>query len=142
MKKVLITVQGIQITAEEPAANMELFTEGEYSYDNGSGYFTYEETEITGMEGTTTRFDFAHGEAVITREGTVSSKMIFIEGKKNVFLYNTPWGSMTMGIDTHKIESDLDAYGGSIEIDYTLSFDKAEVSRNRFSVKIKEQVVL
>jgi len=142
MKKVLITVQGIQITADEPATDMELVTEGEYTYDNGSGWFTYEETEITGMEGTTTRFDFSPSEAVITREGSVSSKMIFIEGKKNVFLYNTPWGSMTMGIDTHKIESDLDACGGSIEIDYTLSFDRAEISRNRFSVKIKEQVVL
>ena len=142
MKKVLITVHGIQITADEPATDMELVTEGEYSYENGCGYFTYEETEITGMAGTTTRFDFTPGEAVITREGTVSSKMVFIEGKMNVFLYNTPWGSMTMGIDTHKIESDLGPCGGSIEIDYTLTFDKAEVSRNRFSVKIKEQVVL
>ena len=142
MKKVLITVRGIQVTADEPAADMELVTEGEYSYENGSGFFTYEETEITGMEGTTTRFDFSPTEAVITREGSVSSKMVFIEGKKNVFLYNTPWGSMTMGIDTHKVDSNLTPNGGSIEIDYTLTFDRAEVSRNRFSVKIKEQVVL
>ena len=142
MKHVLITVRGIQITADEPATDMELVTEGEYTYDNGTGWFTYEETEITGMEGTTTRFDFSPTEAVITREGSVSSKMVFMEGKLNVFLYNTPWGSMTMGIDTHKIESDLNEHGGSIEIDYTLSFDRAPLSRNRFRVKIKEQVVL
>ena len=142
MKHVLITVRGIQVTADEPATDMELVTEGEYTYDNGTGWFTYEETEITGMEGTTTRFDFSPTEAVITREGSVSSKMVFMEGKLNVFLYNTPWGSMTMGIDTHKIESDLNEHGGSIEIDYTLSFDRAPLSRNRFSVKIKEQVVL
>ena len=142
MKKVLITVRGIQVTADEPAADMELVTEGEYTYENGSGFFTYEETEITGMEGTTTRFDFSPTEAVITREGSVSSKMVFMEGKRNVFLYNTPWGSMTMGIDTHKIENSLTEQGGNIEIDYTLSFDRAPISRNRFSVKIKEQVVL
>lgn len=142
MKHVIITVRGIQITADEPAADMELVTEGEYSFDNGTGYFVYEETEITGMEGTTTRFDFSPSEAVITREGSVQSKMVFVEGKRNVFLYNTPWGSMTMGIDTHKIDNDLAPYGGSIDIDYTLSFDRAVVSRNRFSVKIKEQVVL
>ena len=142
MKHVLITVRGIQITADEPATDMELVTEGEYTYDNGTGWFTYEETEITGMEGTTTRFDFSPTEAVITREGSVSSKMVFMEGKLNVFLYNTPWGSMTMGIDTHKIDNDLNEHGGSIEIDYTLSFDRAPLSRNRFSVKIKEQVVV
>jgi uncharacterized beta-barrel protein YwiB (DUF1934 family) len=49
---------------------------------------------------------------------------------------------MTMGIDTHKIENSLTEQGGNIEIDYTLSFDRAPISRNRFSVKIKEQVVL
>lgn len=142
MKHVIITVKGIQVTADEPATDMELVTEGEYTYENGTGYFTYKETEITGMEGTDTRFDFAPGEAVITRKGTVSSRMVFVEGKRNVFLYNTPWGSMTMGIDTHKIENSLTQQGGSIEIDYTLSFDRAPISRNRFSVKIKEQVVL
>ena len=142
MKHVIITVKGIQITADEPATDMELVTEGEYTYENGTGWFTYEESEITGMEGTTTRFDFSPTEAVITREGSVSSKMIFMEGKLNVFLYNTPWGSMTMGIDTHKIESSLNENGGSIDIDYTLTFDHAPLSRNRFSVKIKEQVVL
>ena len=142
MKKVIITVNGIQVTADEPATDMELITEGTYTYENGTGWFTYEETEITGMEGTTTRFDFSPTEAVITREGSVSSKMVFMEGKRNVFLYNTPWGSMTMGIDTHKIENSLTEQGGNIEIDYTLSFDRAPISRNRFSVKIKEQVVL
>lgn len=141
MKKVIITVNGIQVTADEPAENMELITEGEYTFDHGTGFFTYEETEITGMQGTTTRFDFSPTEAVITREGSVQSKMVFIEGKKNVFLYNTPYGSMTMGIDTHKITNELTAKGGSIDIDYTLSFDRAVVSRNCFSVKIKEQAV-
>ena len=139
MKQVIITVNGIQVTADEPATDMELITEGTYTYENGTGWFTYEETEITGMEGTTTRFDFSPTEAVITREGSVSSKMVFMEGKRNVFLYNTPWGSMTMGIDTHKIENSLTEQGGNIEIDYTLSFDRAPISRNRFSVKIKEQ---
>ena len=142
MKNVIITVRGIQITADEPAADMELVTEGTYTFDNGTGYFVYEETEITGMAGTTTRFDFSPGEAVITRDGTVQSKMVFVEGKRNVFLYNTPWGSMTMGIDTHKIDNKLTERGGTSDIDYTLSYEHAVVSRNRFSVKIKEQVVL
>ena len=141
MKKVIITVNGIQITADEPAENMELITEGEYTFADGMGFFTYEETEITGMAGTTTRFDFAPTEAVITREGTVSSKMVFVEGKMNVFLYNTPYGSMAMGIDTHKIENKLTEQGGTIDIDYTLSFEHAVFSRNRFSVKIKEQAL-
>lgn len=141
MKKVMITVNGIQITADEPATDMELVTEGEYSFADGGGFFVYQESELTGMEGTTTRFEFSPGQAVIIREGTVSSRMEFAEGKPNLFLYNTPWGSMSMGINTHKIQSSLTEQGGSIEIDYTLTFERSELSRNRFSVKIKEQAV-
>jgi len=141
MKKVIITVKGIQVSADMPAENMELTTEGLYSYENGCGSFTYEETAITGMAGTTTRFDITPGEVVITREGTVSSRMVFVEGKKNVFLYQTPYGAMTMGIDTHAIKNTLKPHGGGLKIDYTLIFDRVMSTRNRFIVKIREQAV-
>lgn len=141
MKRVIITVKGIQVSADQPAENMELMTEGEYSYEGGSGSCTYEETMLTGMEGTTTRIHFTPGEVIIQREGTVSSRMVFVEGKKNLFLYETPWGAMTMGIDTHKIKNNLKPHGGTLDITYTLSFDRAESTRNRFIVKIKEQAV-
>jgi len=141
MKPVLITVKGIQVSADAPAENSELMTEGEYSFEDGCGSFTYEETALTGMEGTTTHFDFSPGEVTITRTGTVSSRMVFVEGKKNVFLYNTPWGAMTMGIDTHKIKNNLKPHGGTLDIHYSLMFDRAMVTRNRFIVKIKEQAV-
>ena len=77
---------------------------------------------------------------IISREGTVRNRMVFVQGKKNVFLYETPYGAMTMGIDTHSITSTLGPTGGQLDIDYTLSFDQVMVSRNRFIVKIKEQV--
>ena len=140
MKNVIITVEGIQVLADAPEDNVQLITEGEYTYSDGCGHFTYEETEITGMEGTSTSFDFTPEEVIISREGTVRNRMVFVQGKKNVFLYETPYGAMTMGIDTHSITSTLGPTGGQLDIDYTLSFDQVMVSRNRFIVKIKEQV--
>lgn len=141
MKKVIITVKGIQVSADAPAENMELVTEGEYSYEDGSGRCVYRETALTGMEGTTTTIFFSPGEVIIHREGTVSSRMVFVEGKKNFFLYNTPWGAMTMGIDTHRVKNNLKPHGGTLDITYTLSFDRTDSTRNRFTVKIKEQKV-
>ena len=140
MKNVIITVEGIQVLADAPEDNVQLITEGEYTCQDGCGHFTYEETEITGMEGTSTSFDFTPEEVIISREGTVRNRMVFVQGKKNVFLYETPYGAMTMGIDTHSISSTLGPNGGQLDIDYTLSFDQVMVSRNRFIVKIKEQV--
>jgi len=140
-KKVIITVTGMQNLSNEEEENVELITEGEYSYRAGRGTFRYQESEITGMEGTTTTFRFSPQEVVISREGTFSSQMVFVEGKQNVFLYATPYGSTTLGVDTHKITNTLNERGGELNIDYTLHFDRMMVSRNRFIVKIKEQAV-
>lgn len=140
-KKVIITVKGTQALDEQGSEDIELITEGEYTYRNGTGHFSYEESEITGMEGTTTEFHFSPAEVTITRKGSISSKMIFVEGKQNVFLYETPFGSATLGIDTRKITNTLTEHGGELDIDYALHFDRMMVSQNRFLVKIKEQAV-
>ena len=76
---------------------------------------------------------------VLTREGTLTSKMVFREGTKNTFLYDTPFGSATMGLDTHRIHSTLGPKGGDMEIDYVVDFDHAVVGRNKFRINVRER---
>ena len=140
-KKVIISVKGTQAMEDVESEDVELITEGEYSYRNGRGTFRYEESEMTGMDGTTTVFKFSPEEVVISREGTVSSRMVFVEGRRNIFLYETPFGSATIGIDTHKITNTLNEQGGELNIAYSLYFEQMLVARNQFLVKIKEQAV-
>lgn len=140
-KKVIITVSGSQCVEDAEQEDVELVTEGTYSFSGDTGSFQYEESEITGMEGTTTRFQFSPTQVVISRKGTVDSRMVFVEGRQNLFLYDTPYGSATLGVDTHKITNQMGEHGGALSIDYTLRADRMMISRNRFSVKIKEQAV-
>lgn len=140
-KKVIISVKGIQNPGDDNTEDIELITEGEYRYCDGSGSFWYEESEITGMEGTVTEFHFTPTEVTITRKGNIVSRMVFVVGRQNVFLYDTPYGSASMGLDTHKITNTLSEHGGELDIDYSLHFDRMMVSQNRFLVKIKEQAV-
>ena len=65
--------------------------------------------------------------------------MIFRQGTKNTFLYDTPYGSTTMGLDTHSIRSTLGEKGGEMEIDYIVDFDHAVVGRNKFKINVREQ---
>ena len=140
-KKVIITVSGTQCLEDQEQEDIELRTEGAYEYAGDTGSFRYDESEITGREGTTTEFQFSPAEVVISRKGTFASRMVFVEGRKNVFLYETPYGSATLGVDTHKLTNKLGEHGGELNIDYTLQLDRMMVSRNRFLVKIKEQAV-
>ncbi|MEG1633514.1 MAG: DUF1934 domain-containing protein [Oscillospiraceae bacterium] len=139
MKDVIISITGSQNFSADPAETVELVTEGKYTYRDGRGEVTYQESELTGMKGTKTSFVFTPEEIILSREGTLTSRMVFREGKKNVFLYDTPYGAATMGLDTHKINSTMGPRGGNVEIDYVVDFDHAMVGRNKFSINIKEQ---
>ena len=91
------------------------------------------------MKGTRTSFIISPEQVVLAREGTMTSRMIFREGIKNTFLYDTPYGSATMGLDTHRISSTLGERGGDMEIDYVVDLDHAVVGRNKFKINVREQ---
>lgn len=144
MKKdrdVIISISGVQdFSGDKGDGNtVELVTDGKYSFSGGRGRLTYMESELTGMQGTKTSFIFSPGEVVLSREGTLTSRMVFREGHKSTFLYDTPFGSSTMGLDTHRISSSLGERGGEMEIDYVVDFDHSMVGRNKFRINVREQ---
>ena len=97
------------------------------------------ETEVTGMEGTRTSVIVRPDEVVIDRDGVISSRMIFREGERNSFLYSTPYGTATLGINTRKIKHSFNENGGRMEVDYVMDMEHDMVSRNRIILKIEEQ---
>ena len=68
----------------------------------------------------------------------MNSQMEFEEGKKHYFLYETPFGSATMGLNTNRIRNSLGHHGGDIEIDYVVDIDQSVVGRNRFFIQVRE----
>ena len=139
LKDVIISITGVQNFPQGSDDTVELVTEGKYCYRDGKGELSYMESELTGMQGTRTSFTFTPTEVVLSREGTLTSKMVFREGTKNTFLYDTPFGSATMGLDTHKIHSTMGPRGGDMEIDYVVDVDHAVVGRNNFRLNVREQ---
>ena len=139
MKDVIISITGTQDAPQGEDNTIELVTEGKYCFKDGRGKLTYMESELTGMAGTKTSFTFSPDEVVLSREGTLTSRMVFREGTKNTFLYDTPYGSTTMGLDTHRISSSLGEGGGELEIDYIVDFDHTVVGRNRFKINVRER---
>ena len=62
----------------------------------------YPESELTGLEGTLTTFRIAPDRITLLREGTINSEMIFEEGQKHFSLYETPFGGLMLGVNTHR----------------------------------------
>lgn len=139
MKNVLITIKGTQNyqTGEDDA--IELATDGEYAFGKNGAVFSYMESPLTGLEGTKTTFLVRPDSVTMNREGALTSRMIFEEGKKHRFLYSTPYGAATMGIETNRIRSELGEHGGLLEIAYRTDIEHNVIGKNQFLITIREQ---
>ena len=138
MKNVVISIKGTQQGPDEEKNTIEFETDGRYSFEDGVARFDYEESEITGMEGTLTALEVAKECVTITRTGTVNSQMVFILGEKNHFMYNTAFGSASIGLDTRTVRADFGETGGSLEMRYQLDADGRPISRNELQIQIRE----
>ena len=137
MEKVTISIKGSQAAPGDESDMFELMTDGEFLGDNGVFTFSYEESEITGFGGTLTTFNVEPERVTLRRGGGFWGDMIFCEKQKHHFLYETPFGAITMGIDTHSITNNMRDDGGSLEILYNIEVDNVAVSRNLFQIDVK-----
>ncbi len=138
MKDVIISVKGIQSTSDAEDEVTELVTGGEYSNENGEITLSYMESELTGLEGTKTTFKINKDLVTLTREGMYNSQMIFEEGRRHFFLYETPFGATTMGVSAHSIETGLDEHGGDMEISYAVDIENVVMGHNTFHINVRE----
>lgn len=141
MKDVMIQIRATQSGANpgEQTELAEFSTEGQLTCQEGVGTLVYPESELTGMDGTLTTVSFTPEGAVLTREGTVTGKMVFSPGERNTFLYETPYGSSTVGLETRTFTSTLTDRGGTLEIEYVIDFDHAFVGLNRMRITVTEK---
>jgi len=137
-QEVLITLRGTQSYAQEKPESIELMTRGTMTGRNGKFAISYEETELTGVKGTTTTFlVFNPKRIVLSREGTIRSRMVFEEDVKNEALYDLGFGSLLISICARKIDVHLSEEGGSLLIDYTVEVEQSMSSRNTYEIHVE-----
>ncbi len=139
-KNVIISIKGMQNSAEAGEDAIELVTEGRLLDCGDDGLsLSYQESELTGMEGTLTTFQVEkNGRVTLLRMGEVNSQMVFEEGRRHLSLYQTPYGDLAMGILANRVRSTLDMSGGELEIDYAIEIDHLLAGQNLFHIHVRE----
>lgn len=137
-KNVILTVKGTQAVANSDINEMELVTEGRYYKKGDAYYITYKESEVTGMNGTTTTLKVAEGKVTLMRFGAVNTQFIFEQGQKHVSYYDTTYGAFTIGILANEVNINVDDSGGEIRVDYLLEIDNNKSGENDFHMLIRE----
>ncbi|MZP30737.1 DUF1934 family protein [Heliobacterium undosum] len=138
-KDVLVSVLGTQRNDVGETDTIHLVTEGKMFIKPNSYYIVYNESEISGMEGTTTSLKIETNRVTLNRMGRSELKQTFEEGVLNESVYVTPYGSMHMGVIPSKVQVDLGDKGGSINLEYELQFDQRKLSDNSLLITVKEE---
>lgn len=139
-KDVIISIRGMQDMDGVGDDAIELVTEGRLSSPGGDEYLlSYAESELTGLGGTTTTLSIQDGRVTLVRSGEVNSQMIFEEGKRHLSLYETPYGALSVGVNTRRMDLRLGESGGELEIDYAIEIDHAVAGENLFRIQVREQ---
>lgn len=135
----LLSIRGEQYFDDIDPDETELMTEGTLEVREDGLRLSYQETALTGMEGTSTAFEIRGPRVILTRTGKVNSQMIFEEGRQHTSLYETPFGELTVDIQTSRLRHNLSERGGVMEIRYSIAVEHTVTGRNCFKIRVKRK---
>lgn len=124
-----------------PSSNtIELESEGVMRLKDGRLEISYEETELTGMAGSTTAVSFDEsvpGLVSMIREGNVNTVLIFEEGKRNICAYETEYMPFEICIHTYNIDNQITRGGGTLSLDYVIEIHGSAAERTKFTLEVR-----
>ncbi|MCL2546244.1 MAG: DUF1934 domain-containing protein [Oscillospiraceae bacterium] len=141
MDNALISILGINVGQFEQETPVELITGGRFYKEDGRYVVEYNESELTGMDGTTTTFNIEPERVEMRRTGDVVAQMVFEKDRKHVSFTETPVGALTVGVCARKIAGDFDDSGGTLSLVYDIEVDHQKTGTNSIFVRVKGDVL-
>ena len=136
-KDVVITIVSRQNFEGCEPDQIDLITTGRLYARNGKYYISYEESELTGMEGSRTTLKVEPHQVTMTRTGTHPSQMMFAPNQRQVGLYETDLGEVAISTHTRHLTSTIDENGGALAIDYTIEIDASLAGAHSFELSVR-----
>lgn len=113
---------------------VELCTGGELSWDQDAISVSYEESDITGLEGSRTTFTLSDGVVSLSRAGSAKSHLVFEHGKRYQLFGHE--GAYPVFVKCHSLSHDLTPAGGKIDIDYSVEVCGSTVEHNAYTIRV------
>jgi len=137
-KDVIISLRASQMDVDNEINEIELVTEGKYRKEDNAYIISYDESEVTGMEGTTTTLRVADGVVTLMRSGTINSHFVFQRGHRHISHYDTEFGSFTISVYAEKVDIRINDHGGEIRVGYQMEIENNRMGLNDFHMFIRE----
>ena len=124
-KDVLVSVTGLQLMGDEQCSGpIEMVTVGEYFFLDGKHFIRYSEA-YEGFSGNTVNLiKFSKDSVEVRKKGVTNVHMVFNPQKKNITFYQTPFGSIQMGITATNVQCEETDEKIDIHVDYSLELNE------------------
>ncbi len=139
LREVVIKIKTVQYdNVAQTSDVIELVTEAKYFKKNNSAYLVYEESELSGLEGTTTKIKINNNKVELKRIGKHDSNMVFEQDKRFESIMVTPMGNIPLEILTNRIlykEND-EPFDIKLEIEYSISLRGLFQGKNIMKIEV------
>ena len=134
---VILSLHSSQRYEEQEAEELELVTEGTMEFRDGGWDISYAESELTGLKGVTTTFRVEKDQLTLRRTGQLNSEMVFRLGYAHDSLYQMPFGTFLMQVETLSLFYDIVSDGGSIDLCYRVTIENSQAGTIEYHMDIR-----
>ncbi len=125
----------------EGPQSMEMYSDARLRLTDDMFSLSYEESELTGMEGTSSQLSFMRSQpelVTMLRSGSVSTALVFEPNKRHFCTYKTPFMPFEVCVHTLRIDNKLLAEAATLDLDYIVEIRGAQAERCKLHLEIKE----
>ena len=124
----------------EGSGEITLNTTGSYTSRGPARLIAYKEYDTENPKVSyTSVLKVEPGKVTMMRSGS-ATRLILEEGRRHLCLYDTGYGTLSVGVYTSSLRSSLGERGGRIHIKYTLDIDSNLSSSNEITVDVTPRV--
>ena len=135
---VMLSICGKQSYDGQEPDSIELVTEGTMLHRDDAWLISYDESELTGLEGVTTHFRVDSKGVTLRRSGRLQSEMVFRLGERHESLYQLDFGAMVIGVCAQKISHDLyEKKGGTVDLVYNIDIEQTTAGKVEYHLDVR-----
>ena len=138
-KQVMIRCKSIQRDERGKAEEVVLETPGVYGEDEDCRYLTYEETSLSGMEGTTTTIRMYEDHVTLSRQGSFLQETEYRPGTVAKSEYITPAGPMEITVSSKEITDTVSGGKGQLRLVYDIEMKGLFSHLNEIIIDVREE---
>lgn len=138
-KDVLISIRGIQFDNGQDGEKIESIQRGEYYQKNNTHYIMFDEV-IEGMDDPVkSMIKFKKGEMQLNKKGPINVNMEFLENKKTLTDYRTPFGNLVIGLEAKKVNFEEEEKRIVVKVDYAMDVNYEHLADCKIKIDIRSK---